>query len=77
MNPNSKKSVYAYSIKELLQNNENFSFNVPKVGDLSNIVFNNKARSSHLKRIYKILYQIHGTHVIVSYKIQTQKKKYI
>ena len=74
MNPNSEKSVYAYSIKELLQNNENFSFNVPKVGDLSNIVFNNKARSSPLKRIYKILSQIHGTHVIVSYKIQTQKK---
>ena len=74
MSPNSKKSIYAYSIKDLLQNLENFSFNVPKVGDLSNIVFNNKARSSPLKRIYKILSQIHGTHVVVSYKIQTQKK---
>ena len=77
MNPNSEKSIYAYSIKDLLQNLENFSFNVPKVGDLSNIIFNNKAKSSNLQRIYKILSQIHGTHVIVSYKIQTQKKKYI
>ena len=75
MNPDSKKSIYAYSIKDLLQSLENFSFRVEGVGDLSNIIFINaeEAPSSN-ERIYKILSQIHRTHVIVSYKIQTQKR---
>ena len=75
MNPDSKKSIYAYSIKDLLQSLKNFSFRVEGVGDLSNIIFiNAKEAPSSNERIYKILSQIHRTHVIVSYKIQTQKK---